>query len=464
MKVIFCLILMEMSSAIMYASAIGLYRIMQRKNSRWYYAMQICAVCLLILPIQEIIKLPKLLSVSVSEKVVTTTQAVVTPSGITMSEIIFGIWLTVAVLIGLYVMLSCCRTKRMIFKWSSRTNSNDIKEAYRRVAEDLGINRYIELRISDKFSSPMLMGIIKPVIVIPDVEWTEKELDMIMYHELTHYKHCDLFIKLLASISVCIHWFNPVSYMLSKSLSRACELCCDESVIERLGATDKKDYGRLIIAVIERQADKTLLYTTAMASTEKGIKRRLKKIAEYTRPSLIMKLASAMLCATLLLCSVTALGVELIKKTLPEDAVHMIDRIENMPIAGNTQPETEARGTVSYNGVVQYRPENITQGNTDDTTQMSGISDTVTQAPAEEATPHPAPVKPQITEPPYEPERTKSVRIDINKSVNFDGEEINSENTKQINANASSNTSSGRNMKAYVRVNEDGTYDLMYSR
>ena len=99
------------------------------------------------------------------------------------------------------------------------------------------------------FHSPLLFGIFKPMIIIPKNSFTYDELVMIMSHELMHYKHRDLLIKLVASVGVCVHWFNPVSYFLSKSLNSACELCCDESVLDMLDLDDKKEYGLSLIHI-----------------------------------------------------------------------------------------------------------------------------------------------------------------------------------------------------------------------
>lgn len=71
MKYIFDLILMGISSAIMYISAQILYRNMQKKNARWYYAMLITAVLMLILPIQMLIRIPKMMSITISEDIAT---------------------------------------------------------------------------------------------------------------------------------------------------------------------------------------------------------------------------------------------------------------------------------------------------------------------------------------------------------------------------------------------------------
>ncbi len=57
--------------------------------------------------------------------------------------------------------------------------------------------------------TPMLMGLFRPVIVLPDRAYSSEELICVLEHELTHYKRLDIPLKWLSLLVCCAHWFNP---------------------------------------------------------------------------------------------------------------------------------------------------------------------------------------------------------------------------------------------------------------
>ncbi len=61
------------------------------------------------------------------------------------------------------------------------------------------------------------------------------------------------------------------------------------------------------------------------------------------------------------------------------------------------------------------------------------------------------------------PELNASVHIEINESTNFNGSEIGGGNSKRISANAdeSAQDKVGKEVKAYIKVQEDGSYELV---
>lgn len=80
--------------------------------------------------------------------------------------------------------------------------------------------------------TPMLIGLFRPVIYLPEGEYTEAQLHNILRHELSHWRRHDVAVKWLATLAVHIHWFNPVVYFVRREIDRACELACDEAVIK----------------------------------------------------------------------------------------------------------------------------------------------------------------------------------------------------------------------------------------
>lgn len=108
-----------------------------------------------------------------------------------------------------------------------------------------GVGKAMELFVNPRISSPMLIGVWRPCIVLPDTDISEKDFRYIVTHELMHYKRRDILYKWLVQFVVCLHWFNPLVYVMSREISKACELSCDEAVLAKLGYEHAADYGKL---------------------------------------------------------------------------------------------------------------------------------------------------------------------------------------------------------------------------
>ena len=115
------------------------------------------------------------------------------------------------------------------------------------LAERAGVKRPMELCVNPLVSSPLLIGFFRPRIVLPRADIAEKDFQYIVLHELTHYKRRDLFYKWLVQTAVCLHWFNPLVYWMSRELTKDCEFSCDEAVLSLVGYDRASDYGKTLL-------------------------------------------------------------------------------------------------------------------------------------------------------------------------------------------------------------------------
>ena len=102
----------------------------------------------------------------------------------------------------------------------------------------------------------MTYGLFRPVILLPnntDLD-DKQQLEYILFHEYVHIRHCDTALKLLATAALCIHWFNPLVWVLYILFNRDIELACDEYVIRKFGADNRSAYARTLISMEERKS------------------------------------------------------------------------------------------------------------------------------------------------------------------------------------------------------------------
>lgn len=135
----------------------------------------------------------------------------------------------------------CCREFRASFPVE-----NDV---IRRWLQSHPLRRTIAIRQSGRISSPLTFGVLRPVILVPKkTDWTdETALRYVLEHEFVHIQRFDVLSKLLLIAAVCVHWFNPLVWVMYVLANRDLELSCDETVLRRFGGDVRAAYARVLI-------------------------------------------------------------------------------------------------------------------------------------------------------------------------------------------------------------------------
>ena len=148
-------------------------------------------------------------------------------------------------------------------------------------------------------TTPMLQGILKPTILIPE-GYSREELRHILIHELCHYKHKDIMINMICCGFLCVYWFNPIIWLCFYMIRRDLEILCDERAIEITG--ERKEYAKTLLRTALKR-NQFLFATTSMQNGEKEVAKRIKHIAYFKRPKLwISVLAICVVLVTGLVC------------------------------------------------------------------------------------------------------------------------------------------------------------------
>lgn len=143
--------------------------------------------------------------------------------------------------------------------------------------------------------TPMLIGIMRPCIIIPDIDFSKKQLKNILLHEISHLRHFDIGIKWMTMIAASIHWYNPFMYFIKKEINNACELACDEAVIKNLSSAEKQAYGETLISVIAENRYSTSVLGATMCEEKKTLKERLVAIMKHNKKSKTIMVVSIIL-------------------------------------------------------------------------------------------------------------------------------------------------------------------------
>ncbi|MBB6215391.1 beta-lactamase regulating signal transducer with metallopeptidase domain [Anaerosolibacter carboniphilus] len=157
-------------------------------------------------------------------------------------------------------------------------------------------NRSIRILVSDRITTPLTYGIIKPKIILPKSMDYKNEMQMryILAHELIHIKRFDALWKLLLVMVLCFHWFNPMVWVLYILMNRDLEIACDEKVIKLFGEDTKSEYALSLIEMAERRTNFTPLYSSF---SKNATEERIVSIMKFKKTSVFSLVLAFMLVA-----------------------------------------------------------------------------------------------------------------------------------------------------------------------
>ena len=125
-----------------------------------------------------------------------------------------------------------------------------------RICEQLNYHRRIMLVKSSEVDSPMCIGFRTSYIILPETEFSEKELEYIFTHEITHLKHHDLCYMMAANLLNCVFWWNPLTYVVRTELEYALEVRCDIRVTTDYTVEERNIYLQTILKVLNNKTRK----------------------------------------------------------------------------------------------------------------------------------------------------------------------------------------------------------------
>ena len=159
------------------------------------------------------------------------------------------------------------------------------------------LSRPIQVRQLDKIAAPLTYGIIKPVILFPKTtDWQDKSTVLyVLTHEMMHIKSFDILMKWLFAVALCIHWFNPLVWVMFMLANRDIEFSCDEAVVKSFGISTKSAYA---MTLIEMEESKLAFAPLCTNFSQNAIQERIVAIMKIKKTSLIGALASFALVGT----------------------------------------------------------------------------------------------------------------------------------------------------------------------
>ncbi len=220
---------------------------------------------------------------------------------LSLLDMVIAAWIAGTAIFVSVPIISCLHYKFRITHSGERIESGTAFDTLCELKSQLKIRRNVSLMRYPKAASPMIIGFIKPVMVLPCDDYSEEDIRFIVRHELIHLKRGDVYVKLLCVFANALHWLNPLIWIMRREMTVDMELSCDEGVIKGADINIKKAYTETLLSSLRRQSSKRSSLTTRFYGGKGTMKKRFTNIlGKGGKKNGIAVLIIAVVLATLL--------------------------------------------------------------------------------------------------------------------------------------------------------------------
>jgi beta-lactamase regulating signal transducer with metallopeptidase domain len=199
---------------------------------------------------------------------------------VTLSQALATVYLTGALTSAALRAARHLYFMRTVRRWSRPVEETQTLQIWAQAGREANVRRMPALVRCAAVDTPMLAGIVRPRVLLPEGAPQDGALMMVLRHELVHYRRGDLLIKLLTIIACVLHWFNPAVYLAARMTNVYCELSCDAQAVRRATIDERALYSRTILDSLRRKARTASALTTNFSADKRTLKRRLTQIMD----------------------------------------------------------------------------------------------------------------------------------------------------------------------------------------
>ena len=217
--------------------------------------------------------------------------------------------------IGIFLVLLISKLRER-YKLAVKCRGNipeedeNILRVFEDVCADLGISGRVSLCRNDLMGVACFTYHHGPVVILPFEQYTEKEAEIIFYHELCHYLNKDLYLKTVGCIAALLHVFNPTIHILMNEMGMLCERYCDRAASKKgEHRFTEQEYFQVLLNLRVDSGHRDRYQLLAFADSRSDCERRTEYMARYhTKGGLKKGMAVTLAACFLLGSSITSLA------------------------------------------------------------------------------------------------------------------------------------------------------------
>jgi protein involved in polysaccharide export with SLBB domain len=178
----------------------------------------------------------------------------------------------------------------------------------------LGIRRAVRLVESSRLNVPAVIGVIRPVILLPLgllSDLAPDQVQAILIHELAHIRRHDYLVNLLQVVVESLLFYHPATWWISSQIRREREHCCDDIAASRFTA---RDYVSALLALEQRRWPTV---NALVAATGGTLLERVQRVLGHRAPGKARPIRSAVEALAVLACIFVPIALDGCDKSKP---------------------------------------------------------------------------------------------------------------------------------------------------
>lgn len=201
---------------------------------------------------------------------------------ITPLMFLIGIWLTGSAIFVCIHLYSYLHYRRLLQRDGTRIKDQRLLKLLRELSDELHLTQKVSIVKYAVADSPMMIGFLRPVLVLPTETYSDEALYYILKHEMVHFMRHDVYWKLLFVLANAIHWFNPAVWLLHKEAVVDMELSCDERVVLRADHKSKIAYTETLYTMLHQKYTQKHPLSTQFYGGKRIMQKRFRNILGYS--------------------------------------------------------------------------------------------------------------------------------------------------------------------------------------
>lgn len=229
------------------------------------------------------------------------------PAAMKSSTVLPAVWL-----LGFITLLGCAvwRNRSVVARATKKPVAvpDWVQTIFLDYRETLRLGTWPVLIVSPYVPTPCLVGAVRPRILIPESlveqhdDENEQRIRFLLLHELVHLKQGDVWLAWLWTLTLAVHWFNPLFWILGRLFKFDCETACDDRVLAILEQKERREYGDSLIRMMLELNPcaagpgtarvRFIPGSCAVIETRSNLERRLTMMKSYRKPTLQRSVAA----------------------------------------------------------------------------------------------------------------------------------------------------------------------------
>lgn len=170
---------------------------------------------------------------------------------ITVGALLLFIWLLIVALL-ITILINKYWKMMRILSAVPETKNMEILQMLSELCRQKQIQKKPKVIQLDLYTSPFIVGVRNPIIVLPHCQMSRSEIKFVLRHELEHFANHHILMKICTEIVTVIYWWNPFIWLLRREAIRALEIQADINVIQELSNKEKFSYLETLVAIAKK--------------------------------------------------------------------------------------------------------------------------------------------------------------------------------------------------------------------